>query len=178
MGRAHCRLARRGFGTRRFARTATRRAESAGNKLGEPCLVQREKTRAFIGKLQRIRRKIAERQVIAAFYDEGLNDFKNLSALKIPAEGTCNYYKYIAVLKQKRDRKELKAQLRKQYGVSLAGEVYEAPLHQQPVFEPFAAGTLPVSEDLCSRHICLPIFSGMQSEDARQVLDALKEVIE
>jgi dTDP-4-amino-4,6-dideoxygalactose transaminase len=128
--------------------------------------------------LQRLPSMIAERQAIAAVYDEGLNGFKNLFALKIPPEGNCNYYKYIAVLRQKRDRKELKAQLRKQYGVSLAGEVYEAPLHQQPVFEPFAAGTLPVSEDLCSRHICLPIFSGMQPEDARQVLNALREVIE
>jgi dTDP-4-amino-4,6-dideoxygalactose transaminase len=71
----------------------------------------------------------------------------------------------------------LKARLRAEYGVSLAGEVYEEPLHKQPVFEKYVAGSLPVSEDLCSRHICLPVFSGMQESDAHQVLHALEEVI-
>ena len=37
--------------------------------------------------------------------------------------------------------------------------------------------SLPISEDLCSRHICLPLFSGMQEEQAHQVLLALQEVV-
>ena len=95
----------------------------------------------------------------------------------MPTGGICNYYKYIAVLKEKRNRKELKSLLRERYEVSLAGEVYEEPLHKQPVFERYAAGSLPISEDLCARHLCLPVFSGMQEEQAHQVLHALKEVI-
>ena len=91
--------------------------------------------------------------------------------------GISNYYKYIAVMKNPRDRRAMKAELRERYGVSLAGEVYEEPLHKQPVFEEYAAGSLPVSEDLCARHICLPVFSGMKRSEAIQVLEALKEVI-
>jgi dTDP-4-amino-4,6-dideoxygalactose transaminase len=71
----------------------------------------------------------------------------------------------------------LKATLRERHGVSLAGEVYEEPLHKQPVFEKYAPGPLPVAEDLCSRHICLPVFSGMQESEAFQVLRALKEAV-
>src|SRR2546426_7137448 len=52
----------------------------------------------------------------------------------VPAGGVCNYYKYIAVLKETRDRRELKTLLKDRYGVSLAGEVYEEPLHKQPVY--------------------------------------------
>ncbi len=127
--------------------------------------------------LQRLQSMIAERIAIAAVYNKGLKEFRNLYALQVPSDGVCNYYKYIAVMREKRNRKELKLLLRERYGISLAGEVYEEPLHKQPVFERFASGSLPFSEDLCSRHICLPIFSGMLQEDAQQVLHALNEVI-
>jgi dTDP-4-amino-4,6-dideoxygalactose transaminase len=127
--------------------------------------------------LERLPAMIADRQKIAAVYDRGIAGMKNLTTLAVPQEGVCNYYKYIAVLKEKCDRKALKARLREKYGVSLAGEVYEDPLHKQPVFEKYARGPLPVSEDLCARHICLPIFSGMSVEDAEQVLQALRETI-
>ncbi len=127
--------------------------------------------------LERLPEMIADRRKIASIYDAGLSEFKNLYALPVPPDGVCNYYKYIVVLKQKRDRKELKTILRGKYGVSLAGEVYEEPLHKQPVFTKYSAGPLPVSEDLCARHICLPVFSGMQESEAREVLRALKEVV-
>jgi dTDP-4-amino-4,6-dideoxygalactose transaminase len=127
--------------------------------------------------LERLPAMIADRRAVAAIYDEGLSEFKNLHALRVPAGGVCNYYKYIVILRERRDRKELKTVLRQRYGVSLAGEVYEEPLHRQPVFERFATEPLPISEDLCSRHLCLPVFSGMQDADAHQVLQALKEVL-
>ncbi len=127
--------------------------------------------------LERLPDMIADRRAIAAVYDRGLETFRNLRALAVPADGFCNYYKYIAVLRETRDRKELKARLRERYEISLAGEVYEEPLHKQPVFERYCTGPLPVSEDLCARHICLPVFSGMKEEDAREVLQALRHVV-
>ena len=127
--------------------------------------------------LERLPAMVADRQRIAAIYDQALARMRKLSTLGVPAGGVCNYYKYIAVLREPRDRKELKSQLRERFGVSLAGEVYEEPLHKQPVFEKYARGALPVSEDLCARHICLPIFSGMTDDEARQVVHALAETI-
>ncbi len=127
--------------------------------------------------LQRLPEMIADRQVVAKIYDEALASFENLCPLQVPPGGTCNYYKYIAVLREKRDRKELKSLLKERYGVGLAGEVYEEPLHRQPVFEKYFTHPLPASEDLCARHVCLPVFSGMEEADARYVVHALKEVI-
>jgi len=127
--------------------------------------------------LARLPAMIADRQAAAAVYDEGLKGFKNIRPLRVPEGGVCNYYKYIAVLDGKRDRKELKGLLREKYGVALSGEVYEDPLHKQPVFQQYAAGALPAAEDLCARHVCLPVFSGMTEADARLVLDALAETV-
>ena len=136
-------------------------------------------TNAVIGlrHLERLPAMIRSRQRIAALYDEALADFGGLTPLRIPEGGVCNYYKYIAITKQKPDRKSLKADLRGTYGVSLAGEVYEEPVQRQPIFEKYAEYPLPASEDVCSNHICLPVFSGMTDEQAKQVIDALKRTI-
>jgi perosamine synthetase len=127
--------------------------------------------------LERLPQMIRDRQAAAAVYDRELDSFRNLSRLTVPPGGVCNYYKYIAVMRQKRDRKELKTLLREKYGVSLAGEVYEEPLHKQPVFEKYAPASLPVAEDLCARHLCLPVYAGMTEEEAKHVIHALREVI-
>jgi dTDP-4-amino-4,6-dideoxygalactose transaminase len=136
-------------------------------------------TNAVIGlrHLERLPAMIRSRQGIAALYDAALADFGGLTPLRIPEGGVCNYYKYIAIMKQKIDRKSLKADLRGTYGVSLAGEVYEEPVQRQPIFERYAEYPLPASEDVCSNHICLPVFSGMTDEQAKQVIDALKRTI-
>jgi perosamine synthetase len=127
--------------------------------------------------LERLPSMISDRQKMAMVYDHGLKGFQNLWPLKILPGQACNYYKYITILKDKGDRKALKALLRDRYGISLSGEVYEEPLHKQPVFKQYNSGSLTVSEDYCARHICLPIFSGMKENEAHWVLRALEEVI-
>ncbi len=127
--------------------------------------------------LERLPAMISDRQATATAYNQGLKDFRHVAPLNVPPDGTCNYYKYVVVLDEKRDRRVLKTLLRDRYGVSLAGEVYEEPLHKQALFAEYASGPLPVSEDYCARHLCLPIFSGMEPSDVEQVLSALNEVI-
>jgi dTDP-4-amino-4,6-dideoxygalactose transaminase len=127
--------------------------------------------------LERLPQMIADRQRIAAFYDMALAGFKNLSPVKVPVGGVSNYYKYMAVLNERRDRQALKNELRERFGVSLSGEVYQEPLHKQPIFEKYAACALPVAEDYCARQICLPVYSGMENDEAEQVIDALARVI-
>jgi len=127
--------------------------------------------------LERLPEMVAARQRVAAIYDEGLASLSSLSPLAVPEGGASNYYKYVAVLREALDRKALKATLRESHGVSLAGEVYEEPLQRQPVFEQYADRALPVSEDVCARHVCLPVFASMSDGQAHQVIDALKRTI-
>ncbi|HVW34061.1 MAG TPA: DegT/DnrJ/EryC1/StrS family aminotransferase, partial [Acidimicrobiia bacterium] len=40
-----------------------------------------------------------------------------------------------------------------------------------------APGPLPVAEDLCARHVCLPIHNDMADSEAEQVVDGLRAVL-
>jgi dTDP-4-amino-4,6-dideoxygalactose transaminase len=88
-----------------------------------------------------------------------------------------NYYKYIALLAKDIDRALLKKQLRERYQVGLSGEVYDIPCHLQPIFKDYNSGNFANAEDICSRHICLPIYSNMTADEAEYVLAALKSVL-
>ena len=68
---------------------------------------------------------------------------------------------------------QLKQLMRERYDIGLSGEVYELPLHRQPVFEKYADADLPVAEDVCARHVCLPLHSDMTDDEADYVVDAL-----
>jgi dTDP-4-amino-4,6-dideoxygalactose transaminase len=133
---------------------------------------------AIIGRyqLKRLPEFIAARQRIAKIYDRGLGSM-GVTALPMPAGVSSNYYKYIAMPPAGIDRAPLKKKLRESYDIGLSGEVYEAPCHLQPVFGPLPQGTLPVAEDLCARHICLPVSAVMSDDDARYVVDSLGKAL-
>lgn len=133
---------------------------------------------AVIGRyqLKRLPEFIAARQRIAAIYDESLSSI-GVEPLRMPAGVSSNYYKYIAMPPAGVDRAALKKHLRENYAVGLSGEVYEAPCHLQPVFGPLAAGTLPVAEELCARHICMPVSAVMSDDDARYVVESLGKAL-
>lgn len=137
---------------------------------------------AVIGRyqLKRLPEFIAARQRIAAIYDALLPGI-GVVPLRMPSGLSCNYYKYIAMPPAGVERGALKQHLRTQYDVGLSGEVYEAPCHLQPVFAeaagPGAAGSLPVAEELCARHICMPVSAVMTDDDARYVVESLEKAL-
>lgn len=123
---------------------------------------------------------VADRRRIAKIYDKELEGMEALALLKIPAEVNSNYYKYVAFLEEGTNRVSLKKELRERYSVSLSGEVYELPCHLQPIFRElygFKGGEFPMAEDLCQRQICLPVFATMTEEQAKYVVDSLREVV-
>jgi len=134
---------------------------------------------AIIGlsQLRRLSEFIEERRKIARIYDEGLQEIRGVTPLLEPKGCRSNYYKYIALLDEGIDRAALKKLMKEKYGVSLSGEVYDTPCHRQPIFEPFSEGQFPVADDICARHICLPLFVTMTEEEARYVLDSLAQAI-
>ena len=110
---------------------------------------------------------------MAKRFTEGLKDTLELV---LPVDRG-SWYKYIALLPREIDREWFKTQMRER-GVSLSGGVYDLPLHLQPVFENLnLAGTLPGAEDLCGRHICLPIFYGMTDQQVDHVIACVNELV-
>lgn len=135
---------------------------------------------AAIGRthLARLDEAIEVRQRVAAAYTRRLRDLDHVTPLAVPADGVSNYYKYIALLDPGVDRADLKAGLRSDAGVSLAGEVYAQPLHRQPVLAALNDGPLPIADDVCARHICLPVHSDMADDEIDHVIDSLAAALD
>lgn len=113
---------------------------------------------------------IADRQKVAERYAKEL---KGVLELVLP-QGRCSWYKFVATLPKGADRNAFKAAL-KERGVSLSGGVYDLPLHAQPVFSgQIGASSYPNADEVCARHICLPIFSGMTDEQVSHVIESVK----
>ena len=123
--------------------------------------------------LGRLDEASATRQAVAERYDKALADLGRCEPVEVPDGSVTNYYKYVALLEPGIDRAALKLDLRERTGVSLSGEVYALPLHRQPVFAGLAAGPFPVADDVCNRHVCLPIHSDMTDDEADHVIDSL-----
>ncbi len=130
-----------------------------------------------LSQLETLESAIQARTQVAELYDAELAGFAGLRPLAIAPGVRTNYYKYIVMLDPHLDRAQLKQTLRQRYGIALSGEVYETPCHLQPVFQAYCEGTLPAAEEVCRRHICLPLYSDMSLPEARCVLSALREVL-
>jgi perosamine synthetase len=126
--------------------------------------------------LRRLAEFISRRREVAARYDEALAALEGLVPLREPDGCQSNFYKYIALLPPGADRARFKQELAERHDVRLAGEVYDLPLHRQPVLAEFAGPSLPVAEEICARHICLPVHSDMRDDEVDQVVTAVAAV--
>ena len=126
---------------------------------------------AYLDEFLAVRRRVARR------YDEALTEVAGITPVRPPAQSRSNYYKYPALLDPAVDRQVLKGRLRAR-GVGLSGEVYASPLHHQPVFAGVPRAAVAVAEDVCRRHICLPIHSDMNDEEATYVIASLEAALE
>ena len=133
-----------------------------------------------LSQFARLEEFIRDRRRVAKIYDKELKEINGVTPIKIPLGVESNYYKYVALLDDGIDRAAIKKELKEKYDASLSGEVYELPCHLQPIFKDlygFKEADFPVAEDTCKRQICLPVFATMTEEQAKYVVDSLKEVI-
>ncbi len=120
--------------------------------------------------LKRLPEFISWREKIASFYTAAIQTLPEVT-LVLPI-GQSSWYKYILLLPPGMSRERVKAAM-KARGVSLPGGVYEMPLHRQPIFADIA-DQFPVADDICSRHICLPIYFGLTEEEAQYAIESLR----
>ncbi len=126
--------------------------------------------------LRRMAAAIERRREVAARYGAALAGLDGLDPLAEPPGCRSNFYKYIAVLPPGVDRARFKKEVADGTRSGWPGRSTTSPLHQQPVFAPFAGPALPVAEDLCARHVCLPVHSDMTDDEADQVIEAVSAV--
>ena len=132
-----------------------------------------------LSQVHRLPQFIKRRNEVAKLFDKELAKLKGIKPLLIPKGAVSNYYKYVALLAPEISRDTFKQKLREK-GVKPSGEVYWPPLHMQPVYQRLLKvkeGDFPVAEDVCRRHVCLPMYSQMTNEEATYVVDKVKEVM-
>jgi dTDP-4-amino-4,6-dideoxygalactose transaminase len=130
-----------------------------------------------LSQLHRLDEFIEQRQALAARYDAALTTL-DLGTLTMPPTASSNYYKYVAFLPDGIDRTLFKQHLRTEFDIGLSGEVYDTPLHHQPIFSQLDDRPLPGSEWLCARHICLPLYPALSEVDADYVVESLASALE
>jgi perosamine synthetase len=119
---------------------------------------------------------IGVRRRVAGRYDAALDDAPGLAVISEPEGVRGNYYKYPVLLDERIDRARFKAKMRDDFDVVCSGEVYATPLHHEPVFATIDTAPGPRAlvgaEDVCVRHVCLPVHSDMTDAEADQVAAA------
>lgn len=117
---------------------------------------------------------LSQRRRVAAIYDELLLASELFVPLLAGDKSVPAYWRYVATPSVKINREPLRARLAED-GITIDW-AYDPPLHLQPVFrEMFAIkpGLLPKSEEILSRHICLPVHAQMRDIDAQFVAERL-----
>lgn len=117
---------------------------------------------------------LVQRRRVAAIYDEFLLKSELFVPL-LPADNSVpSYWRYVATPSVKIDRRVLRDRLAAD-GITIDW-AYDPPLHLQPVFREMLdtkPGMLPRSEEILSRHICLPVHARMRDVDADFVAERL-----
>ena len=127
--------------------------------------------------LKQLDRFISHRREVASAYEEAIKRTGALTLPKAQKLGESNFYKFVAYLPDGVDRAELKKTMREKYDVGMSGEVYEWPLHVQPVFEQFTRGAYPGAEYACAHQVCPPVSARMDPKDATYVIESLASLI-
>ncbi len=131
---------------------------------------------AVLGRAQlaRLPEFLAARAAIAARYDEALRALPDLTVLRNAGESS--WYKYVVLLPPGTDKGRVRERMR-EHGVRVSGDVYDVPLHRQPLFAGLVRRRFPGAEEFAARHLCLPVYVQMTPAEVERVVEALGEAL-
>lgn len=126
--------------------------------------------------LDRLDEFVAVRRDVARRYEQVLSTVDGVAPVVEPVGSHRNVYKYPVLLDRRIDQNALRRDL-DGLGVALSGKVYATALHHEPIFSGLDGsvppGGLQSAEDVCARHVCLPVHSDMTSAEVEQVIDGV-----
>ena len=124
----------------------------------------------LLAKLDVFDEELARREQIAQIYDRRLGNLVEIPA-RVP-NSTSAWAIYAVLLKDEAARTHIQSVLKSQ-GVPTA-IYYPRPLHRQPAYAAHHDGTaLPISENLATRILALPIHPDLTDADAERVCNAI-----
>ena len=128
-----------------------------------------------LNQLNRLNKRLARRRQIAKIYNDMLYNNPNINNYPNVQNKGSSYYKYIVKIRDK-TYVDLKPHLKK-YNIDLPGKVYDIPLHKQPIFSSTNDRKFPGAEQICSEHICLPMYASLSDYEVLYVTEVLLKLI-
>ena len=124
--------------------------------------------------LERVNKRIKKREIIAKQYQKLLASNTSFEPV-FPEKGQNSYYKQIVRISNTLNQENL-WNFCKKHDVSLTGEVYRYPLHDQPVFKnKFGHQKFPVADSFCKKHICPPVYPELKFDEVEYVCEVLEK---
>jgi len=122
-------------------------------------------------KLKHLQAFTAERQQVAAWYNEGLKDITDIVTPFTAAEAVHVYHLYVIKTKQ---RDALQQHL-KNNGVGTLIH-YPVPPHLQKAYAHlgYGLGDFPIAEELANTCLSLPLYPGLKEEEVLYICDCIK----
>jgi len=139
-----------------------------------------------VAQMRRAGEILERRRAIARRYDQKLQarGIPGIKLLKIPGRIQSSYYKYVIYLEPPLQRDVLKRRLKEDYGVSLAGDLYDRPCHLQLLVarhpETVVAqrgDRFPETDYVVANHVCLPLYFDLTDAEVDHVVDALQDAV-
>jgi dTDP-4-amino-4,6-dideoxygalactose transaminase len=122
----------------------------------------------------RVHSRIQTRTELLERYQKNLEKTK-YTVIKQKGKGVCANYKAIVITPM--DGAWLKKYC-KENGISLTGEVYRIPVHQQPLYkEQFSSVNLPNTDYYCKHHVCPPLYPELLIKEVDYICDVLKQAL-
>jgi len=119
----------------------------------------------------RVLSRIEKRNSLLERYQSNLSD----SGFKVitQKEGRCSYYK--CILLSSYNTEELRDYC-KNFNITLTGEVYRIPVHQQPLYvDRFESSQLKNTNYIANKHICPPLYPELTENEVDYICDVLKK---
>jgi len=128
-----------------------------------------------VAQMMILEENLQKRRKAAQIYDDLLKSNKFFHTLEFNEKCVPSYYKYIVLVPKGKNIREFQKILKEKYKVELGGFVYDIPLHRQKLFGKYAfdKNSFPISDDLCTRHICLPMYPQITKEEISHVVDSI-----
>lgn len=136
---------------------------------------------ALLGRVQlsHLDEFLGRRRRVAAIYGEALAGAPGMQLL-LPDDLECSSFWKVPLLLEPGLDREMIAEHMAAAGIAVDW-AYQPALHLQPVFRALygtSEGLLPRTEELLSRHLCLPCHPRMSDDDAIRVAEAIRTAIE
>ena len=122
----------------------------------------------------RVYDRIQDRSYLLDRYSKNLSKTK-YKVIKQKGKGTCANYKAIIITPM--DGSWLKKYC-KERNITLTGEVYRIPVHEQPLYkEQFSSVNLPNTDYYSKHHVCPPLYPELKLDEVDYICDVLKQAL-